>query len=127
MEHLRGAARGLHHDGDSALLAVPVRDGDGDALALLIQAEDDKLTGLRVPGGQGRLDLEQADGLGVVEETLGYYLVHGNTSIHIIMDLRFFCCLSTTLLFYPAYEVKSTIFGQFAKMQLIIPSDPAAF
>ena len=117
MEHPGGAARGLHHDGDGALLTIPVRDGDGDALALLIQTEDDELAGLRVPGGQRRLDLEQADGLGVVEETLGYYLVHGNTSIVIFYRFAEILAFSATLLFYPQRPIKSTLCGLFIAPQ----------
>ena len=80
VEHFCRAARGLHHDGDRAALAVIARDGHRDALALLVQTEDHKLTGAGVPGDQRRFDLEQADALGVIQETLGYYLVHTYTS-----------------------------------------------
>ena len=80
VQHLRGAAGGLHHDGDGALFAVIAGDGHGDALALLVQTEHDELARLRMAGDQGRFDLKEADGLRIVQKTLGYYFVHLCTS-----------------------------------------------
>ena len=82
VEHLRGAAGGLHHDGDGALFSVPARYGDGDTLALLIQTEDDELTRLRMLCDKRSFDLEQADSLCLVQKALGYYLIHLSTSIY---------------------------------------------
>ena len=76
VQHFRGAAGGLHHDRDGSLFAVVTRDGDRYALALLVQPEDHELAGLRVAGDERRLDLKEANGLRVVEETLGHYFVH---------------------------------------------------
>ena len=82
MEHLRGAAGGLHHDGDGALFSVPARYGDGDTLALLIQTEDNELTRLRMLCDKRSFDLEQADSLCLVQKALSYYLIHLSTSIY---------------------------------------------
>ena len=76
VEHSGGAAGGLHHDGDGALLPVPAGDRNRHTLALLIQAEDNELTGLGMLGHQGGLDLKEADGFRLVEKSLGYYFVH---------------------------------------------------
>ena len=43
-QHLGGAANHLNDQGDGALFSVIVRDGQRHALALLIDAEDDKLS-----------------------------------------------------------------------------------
>ena len=79
VEHLGGLAGRLDHDGDGPLFAVIARDGNGNALALLVKAENNKLPGLRVPGNQGRLHFKEADGFRVIEITLGDNLVHTNS------------------------------------------------
>ena len=56
---LGGGAHGLDNNGDGALLGIVVVDGDGDALAVLIHAEDDELARLGLLCDQGRLDLVQ--------------------------------------------------------------------
>ena len=80
VEHFRGAAGRLNHDGNGALFPVIARDGDGNAFALLIQTEDDKLTRLRMARDQGRFNLKQANGLCIVEKSFGYYFIHFSTS-----------------------------------------------
>ena len=81
MEHSCGASGSLYHNGDSAFFPVPASDGDGDALALFIQTEDHELTRLGVTRHQRGLDLEEADGFCLVQESFAYYLIHQNTSI----------------------------------------------
>ena len=76
VQHFGGAAGGLHHDGDGALFPVIAGNGHGDALALLIQAEDHELTGPGVACDVGCFDLEEANRLRIVEKTLGNYFVH---------------------------------------------------
>jgi hypothetical protein len=61
-ELLRGGARRLNNDGNRALLRIVAVDGNGDALALLIHPQDDKLAGLGLFGDQRRLDLVQRHG-----------------------------------------------------------------
>ena len=58
-ELFRGRADGLDNDGDRALLAVVIVDGDGDALAVFIHTQNDELTGLRLLRHHRRLDLVQ--------------------------------------------------------------------
>ena len=81
VEHSCGASGSLYHNGDSAFFPVPAGDGDGDALALFIQTEDHELTRLGVTRHQRGLDLEEADGFCLVQESFAYYLIHQNTSI----------------------------------------------
>ena len=94
VEHSGGAARSLNHNGNGALLTIPSCDGDGNTLALLVKAENHELTGLRMLCDQGSLDLKKADGLSVIQKTLGHYFVHLHTSVkYYLLPLFVFCCL----------------------------------
>ena len=61
-EHLRRQADLLENNGYRTLFAVVACDGQGDTLTGLIHAEDDELTGLRLLGDKGSLDLHQSNG-----------------------------------------------------------------
>ena len=61
---------------DGALLAIPARDRHWDTLALLVKAEDDELTRLRVLRRQRRFYLEETDRLRLVQKSLRYYFIH---------------------------------------------------
>ena len=61
-ELLGGSAHGLDDNGHSALLAVVVVDGDGDALADLVHTQDDELPRLRLLRHHGGLDLIEDHG-----------------------------------------------------------------
>ena len=58
----RGGTHSLHNDGDRALFGVIGVDGNGDALAVFIRPQDDKLTGLSLFGNEGRFDLIESYG-----------------------------------------------------------------
>ena len=93
VEHLCGASRSLHHDGDGALFPVPTGNRNGNTLALLIQTEDHKLTRLGVTRHTRSLDLEEADGLCLVQKSFCYDLIHQNTSIFIVWFNAFYFTL----------------------------------
>lgn len=57
-------ADGLRHDGDAALRGVVVRDRERDAFAVLVDADDDELPGLRRMCDARCEDLHQPDALG---------------------------------------------------------------
>ena len=78
---LGGSAHELEDDGDSALLPVIGGDGQGDALAVFIHAEDDELAGLALPGHGGGLDLHQ--GYGGVQNPFFYDPIHSVSSFHL--------------------------------------------
>ena len=67
-------ADGLRHDGDAALRGVEVRDRERDAFAVLVDADDDELPGLRRMCDARCEDLHQPDALG--EESFFKYRVH---------------------------------------------------
>ncbi len=56
-----GAANTLHDNSYLAFLRIAIRDGDGDALAVLMDAQDDELARLVFPGNVGRFNAEQID------------------------------------------------------------------
>ena len=88
VEHSGGAACGLNHDGNGALFTVVACNGDGGTLALLVKTEDDELTGLRMSRNQRSFDLEQADGLCLVQKSFSYYFEHFLLPlIHLIINL----------------------------------------
>ena len=76
VEHFSGAACSLDHDGDGALLTVVACNGDRGTLALLVKTEDEELAGLRMFRNQRSFDLEQADGLCLVQKSFSYYFEH---------------------------------------------------
>ena len=55
-------ADNLEDDGDSARLTVKPGDGQGDALGVLLCADNDKLAGLRLFGDERRMDPELGHG-----------------------------------------------------------------
>ncbi len=52
-------ANSLHDASNLAFIAIAVRDGDGDALAVLVHAQDDKLSRLVLAGNERGLDVER--------------------------------------------------------------------
>ena len=76
-ELLGGGAHGLDNDGDSALLAVIVMDGDGDTLAIFIHPQDDELAGLCLFGNHRSLDLIQDHG--GFQRFFGHDAIHGRS------------------------------------------------
>ena len=72
-----GGAHGLDNDGDSALLAVIVMDGDGDTLAVFIHPQDDELAGLCLFGNHRSLDLIQDHG--GFQRFFGHDAIHGRS------------------------------------------------
>ena len=79
VEHFRGASCRLNHNGHGTLLAVIPRDGNGNALSLLVKAEDNKLTRLSMTGDQRRLYFKKADRFRIIQKTLGNYFIHPNS------------------------------------------------
>ena len=78
----RGAnANLLHHQRDGAALDVGSGDGQGNALALGMRADDDEMSGLAAAGYQGCFDLD-------FEHFLGKGLF-GYNRVHIISCLSF--------------------------------------
>ena len=61
-QRVGGEADLLEDDGDGALLPVTAGDGQGHALALLVNAEDDELACLCLAGNEGGLDVHHGDG-----------------------------------------------------------------
>ena len=76
-ELLGGGAHGLDNDGNGALFAVIVVDGDGDALAVFIHPQDDELAGLCLPGNHRSLDLIQDHG--GFQRFFGHDAIHGRS------------------------------------------------
>ncbi len=73
-ERLRGRADLLEDDGDRAVFAVKIRDGERNALALCADTQDDELTRLCLARNVRRLDHHQ---LGVcVQRLLFQNLIH---------------------------------------------------
>ena len=81
VKHPGGAARSLNHHGNGALFTVPAGNGDGNTLALLIKAEDNKLACHGMARNKGCFNLKKAYGFCLVEETLCHYFIHLNTSM----------------------------------------------
>ena len=69
-----GGADDLDDDADGALLTIIIVDGQGDALAVLIHAQDDELAGLGLLGDHGSFDLKENDGR--VERLFFYDTIH---------------------------------------------------
>ena len=80
VEHSGGVARGLHHNGNGALFPVISSHGNGNALTLLVQTEDDELACGGVFCHQRSFDFEQADGFSLVQKSFLYDLEHLITS-----------------------------------------------
>ena len=80
VQHLGGTAGSLYHNGNGALFAVVACDGNRSALSLLIKTEDDELTCLGVTSDQRSFDLEQANGLCIVQKSFLYDFKHLITS-----------------------------------------------
>ncbi len=74
---LGGEAHLLENDGNGALLPVIAGNGQGDPLAHLVDAENDELTGLGLPGNEGGFDVHEGDG--------GIQLFLANDLIHVLI------------------------------------------
>ena len=81
VELLGGGAHELEDDGDGTARPVIGGDGQGDALAVFIHAEDDELAGLALAGHGGGLDFHQ--GHGGVENSLFDDPIHSVSSFHL--------------------------------------------
>ena len=82
-EHLGALARGLEVEADRADFRVVVRDGEREALAVLVKPEYCKLAGLRALGYQGSLDADPEDGLRGIEGEFFRDLEHFHPPFHI--------------------------------------------
>ena len=74
VQQLRRLADALDDDRDVPALGVRVRDRERDALAVLVDADDDELAGLALARDAGGLDAEELDVGG--EEACFDYLKH---------------------------------------------------
>ena len=75
-QHFRRLAHRLDHDGDGAGFPVIVGDGQGDALAVLVQTQDDELSGQALFGDQRGLDDELNDRAGLIQWPFAYNRKH---------------------------------------------------
>ena len=62
IQPLGGAADDLEDNGDRAFFAVEIGDGERDAFARFVYAQDDELTRLRLFGDEGGAHFHQRDG-----------------------------------------------------------------
>ena len=76
VEQLGGGPHDLEDDGDGALLPVKVGDGQGDALPVLVDPEDDELARLRLFGDEGGVDDHPGDG--GVQRLFFQYEIHSH-------------------------------------------------
>ena len=75
IQQLGRAADDLEDDRHGSLFAIVARNGERNALAILIHAQDDELTGLRFLCDQRRFDVHQRDG--GVENFFTHDFIHG--------------------------------------------------
>ena len=76
LEHTGRLTDGLHHDGDGARFAVVIRDRQRNALAVLVQTQNDELTGQALLGDQRGLDDILKDRAGLIQGPLAYDRKH---------------------------------------------------
>ena len=76
VQPFRGAAHDLKDDGNGALIPVEIGHGEGDALTLFIDAQNDELPRFRLAGNEGRIHFHQRHGR--VEFPLFYNFVHND-------------------------------------------------
>ena len=76
LQHTGGLADGLDHDGNGTGLAVVIGNGQGNALAVLIQTQDDELAGQALLGDQRGLDDVLKDRAGLIQGPLAYDRKH---------------------------------------------------
>jgi hypothetical protein len=99
-----GEADFLENEGDGALVGVPCDEGEGDAFAVFVYAEDDELSGFGflgyVGGGDGYL-LDLGCELGFGEDFVGFGYYLGGLGL----EFGHFGSLSTTIQYLHVYTI----------------------
>ena len=106
-----GASNDLEDDLNCAGFLVGACNGKRDALALLINAKDDELTGLCLVSNKGSLDLELNDG--------GVQNLFFNDSVHFIsLFNKKFCGLGVKTSFLPIKSYNYNIYNAYCQAEL---------